>query len=156
NPTPPPAVVAASDLGPSPSSPQPTADQISALFSYLDQRRMLTTKLHVTGPRYVHVTAELVVARNPDAVETALKDAINRTLTSLLNPLPSDAGEGWPFGRDVFVSEVYEALEEIPGIDFITDAMLDSDCAPNDAMCVVATPIWHADGDLVGLRIEDH
>jgi hypothetical protein len=156
NPNPPPLVIAATGLDPNPFSPQPSAAQISALLSYLDERRLLTTKLHVTGPFYVHVSVQLVVARNPDAVEKDLKDAMARTLASFLNPLPSKGGNGWPFGRDVFVSEIYKALEGIPGLDFITDVMLDSRCDAGDDKCVVAKPIWHAEGDLVGLSIEDH
>jgi len=153
NPNPPPAVVATPAVN---SSPQPTAAQIDALSSFLDERRMLTTKLHVVGPFYVHVTAQLVIARNIDALDQDLTDAVNQSLTSLLNPLPSSGGPGWPFGRDVFVSEIYEALEKISVIDFVTDVMLDSRCAPGDDKCVVAKPIWHAEGDLVGLGIQDH
>ncbi len=153
NPNPPPQTVIAPINS---SSPQPSAAQISALFSYLDERRMLTTKLHITGPFYAHVSTQLVIARNSDALDTDLTNAINAKLTSLLNPLPSDNGEGWQFGRDVFVSEVYETLEKIPGIDFITDVMLSSSCALGDDKCVVANPIWHAEGDLVGLSIQEH
>jgi hypothetical protein len=85
--------------------------------SYLGERRILTTKLHVTGPFYAHITAQLVIARNSDAVADDVTKAINKNLKDLLNSLPSDNGQGWPFGRDVFVSEVYETLEKIPGID---------------------------------------
>jgi hypothetical protein len=137
-------------------APQPSADQISAVFSYLDERRMLTTKLHVTGPFYAPVAPQLVIARNSDAVESALRISIRKTLAALLKPLPSDSGPGWPFGRDVFASSVYQALENIPGIDFITDVMLQSHCSPGDDKCVAAEPIWHADGDFVGLNIEEH
>jgi hypothetical protein len=154
SPNPPPLTVAAP--GTPPSSPQPSAEQISALLSYLDERRMLTTRLHVVGPLYAHVSAQLVIACNPDALNDELIAAINASLTGLLSPLPSDNGEGWPFGRDVFVSGIYEVLEKIPGIDFITDVMLASSCALGDDRCVVATPIWHAEGDLVGLSIQDH
>ena len=149
-------IVPAPGGGPAASSPQPGADQIHALFSFLDERRMLTTKLHITGPFYVHVTAELVVALHSDAVADDVKAAINASLKALLDPLPSENGPGWPFGRDVYVSEVYDTLERIKGVDFITDVMLKSSCAAGDDKCVVADSIWHAQGDLVGLRIEDH
>jgi hypothetical protein len=153
NPKPPPQIAIAPNNS---SSPQPSAAQISALFSYLDERRMLTTKLHVTGPFYAHVSTQLVIARKSDALDKDLTDAINDSLKTLLNPLTSDNGDGWQFGRDVFVSEVYQTLEKIPGIDFITDVMLDSRCAPGDDKCVVADPIWHAEGDFVGLSIQEH
>jgi hypothetical protein len=149
-------IVPGPDGGAAASSPQPSADQIHTLFSFLDERRMLTTKLHITGPFYVHVTVEAVVARNSDAVADDVFAAINASLKTLLNPLPSSNGQGWPFGRDVYVSEVYDTLESIQGIDFITDVVLKSTCAAGDDKCVVAKPIWHAEGDLVGLRIEEH
>lgn len=153
NPQPPPQTVTSAITS---SNPQPSAAQISALFGFLDERRMLTAKLHVTGPIYAHVSAQLVIARNSDAVDSDLITAINASLASLLNPLPSDTGDGWPFGHDVFVSEVYETLDQIAGIDFVTDVMLNSSCTPGDDKCVVADPIWHDEGDLVGLNIEDH
>jgi hypothetical protein len=137
-------------------NPQPSTAQMSALLSFLDERRMLTTRLHVVGPFYVHVTTQLLIGRNADAVEKDLTEAIGRGLAGLLNPLPSARGEGWPFGRDVFASDIYGALEKIPGLDFVADVMLDSRCAPDDNKCVVASSVWHADGDFIGLTIEDH
>jgi hypothetical protein len=149
-------IVPGPDGGPAAPSPQPSTDQIRTLFSFLDERRMLTTKLHITGPFYVHVTVQVVVARNSDAVGDDVIAAINASLKTLLNPLPSSNGQGWPFGRDVYVSEVYDTLERIQGIDFITDVVLKSTCADGDDKCVVADSIWHAEGDLVGLSIEEH
>src|ERR1700674_3753612 len=138
-------------------NPQPSPDLVSALFSYLDERRTLTTKLHVTGPFYVHIKADLVVARKPDVSdENGLRTAICQALTDFLNPLPSGKGEGWPFGRDVFVSDIYDVLEQVPGIDFITDVMLGSSCAQGDDKCIVAECGWHEEGDLIGLRIQPH
>jgi len=153
NPSPPPQTVP-SPIG-SPN-PQPSPDQVASLLSYLDERRMLTTKLHITGPYYAHVSAQLVIALNSDAVASDVINAVNASFANLLNPLPSASGEGWPFGHDVFVSALYQALEAIPGIDFITDIGLSSNCSPSDNWCVVADPIWHEEGDLVGLSIQDH
>ena len=31
----------------------------------------------------------------------------------------SEPGEGWPFGRSVFLSELYELLERVPGVDHV-------------------------------------
>ncbi len=152
NPTPPTVPASAGDA----TDPQPSQAQMSALLTFLDERRMLTTKLHVVGPFYVHVSAQLLIGRNADAVEEDLTDAINPCLAGLLNPLPSASGGGWPFGRDVFASDIYGALEKIAGLDFIADVMLDSRCAPGDDKCVVASPIWHADGDFIGLAVEEH
>ena len=137
-------------------NPQPSQDLIDALFAYLDERRILTTRLHVSGPVYAPVAAELVIARKTDVLESDLKPVIEKTLRDLLNPLASGTNQGWPFGRDVFVSLIYDVLEQIPGIDFITDVMLSSQAKKNDDRSVSADQIWHESGDLVGLRIQEH
>lgn len=151
--SPPPSVVQTNDTSP---SPQPSEALNNAVLSYLDERCMLTTKLHVTGPFYAHVSAQLVIARNSDAVDTDVIDQVNAALTSLFNPLPSENSQGWPFGQDVFASAIYGALDQIPTIDFSTDVMLSSSCTADDNKCVIAAPIWHAEGDFVGLNIEEH
>jgi|SRR5271166_794896 len=153
NPTPPPPTVAVPASG---TAPQPSEEEMNALLAFLEDRRMLTTKLHVVGPFYAHVSAQVLLARNVDSVERDLRSAVVASLADLLDPLPSEGRNGWPFGRDVFVSDIYEKLEKIPGLDFITDVMLDSQCTAGDDKCVVANPIWHADGHLVGLAVEQH
>jgi hypothetical protein len=154
NPSPPPPAIAAS-IGSS-AAPQPSQDQMSALLTFLEERRMLTAKLHVVGPFYARVSAQLLIARNADAPEEDLIKAVKASLAGLLNPLPSSSSTGWPFGRDVFVSDIYGTLEKIPGLDFIVDVMLESHLTADDDKCVVVDPIWHADGDLVGLAVEEH
>ena len=112
NPVPPPRTMIVPNIGFDASNPQPSAALIGKLSSFLDERRMLTTKLHVVGPFYAHVSAQLVIACNPDA-PAGLTATIAASLADLLNPLPTASRDGWPFGRDVYVSEVYETLEKI-------------------------------------------
>lgn len=56
----------------------------------------------------------------------------------------------------MYVSELYELLEKIEGVDYLPDIMLSSECQPQDRHCVVAETIWHEEGDLIGLRLYDH
>lgn len=137
------------------TSPQPSQDLVNALLAFLDQRRILTTRIHVAGPTYAPVATELVVARKSDVLESDLRPAIELAMENFLAPLRAD-GTGWSFGRDVFVSEVYDLLEQIPGVDFVTDAMLTSQAKKNDPHSVAADPIWNSEGDPVGLRIQQH
>lgn len=64
--------------------------------------------------------------------------------------------EGWLFGRDVYISELYQLLEKLEGVDYIPDIMVSSNCPSQDQHCVVAEPIWHKEGDQIGLRLYDH
>jgi hypothetical protein len=54
------------------------------------------------------------------AVETA-----RQALARFLHPLTGGPdGGGWPFGRDVFLSDVSALLESLPGIDYVEELNL--------------------------------
>jgi hypothetical protein len=136
--------------------PQPTPVQRQALWGYLDERRTLTTRHHVVGPFYAPVSVEILVARRSDVPTEKLRNDIKQEIENFLHPLPGPRRKGWPFGRDVHVSEFYEVLEKLEGVDYLPDLMLLSACKPEDKHCVAAEPIWQDNGDLIGLRLYAH
>jgi len=141
----------------SPPAPQPLAPT-QLLYHYLDSRRLLTTRLHVVEPTYTPISAEIWVAHHADVRPEDLRRNIIRALNDFLSPLPvaSSHTQGWPFGRDVYGSELYNLLETIPGVDYIPDLLLSSVCPEADPQCVAAEPLWNQDGDQVGLKLYDH
>jgi hypothetical protein len=136
--------------------PQPTAAQLQAVWAYLDERRTLTTRHHVVGPLYAPVGVEGMIVRRPDVSDDAVLDGMLKKVQDFFYPLPANGKAGWPFGRDVYVSEVCEALESVEGVDYVPDLMLTSACDPADEACVAAESVWHDDGDLIGLAIPEH
>jgi hypothetical protein len=99
-----------------PGRPEPL-DEVRA---FLEPRRLLTTQLSVVGPRYLSVEVRVRVVSASDQVEASLKRRVVETVAQRLDPYRGGAGgAGWPFGRPVFVSELYELLEGIPGIDHV-------------------------------------
>jgi len=91
-------------------------DLIQAIKDHLEPRRLLTTRLHVVGPRYVGIGVRLTLHLKPDALKTIGRDA-EAALATFFDPVDAN---GWPFGRNVYVSEVYELLDKLPGVDFVT------------------------------------
>jgi hypothetical protein len=129
----------------------------TALWGFLDERRMLTTRHHVVGPSFAPVSVSVIVAQTEDAVEEKLRLRVVQKLEDFLHPLTGGpAQQGWPFGRDVYVSELVEQLEAIPGVDYVTDVMLDSWDEQGEPRCVPATQRWHAEGELIGLELAQH
>lgn len=127
------------------------------VWKYLDERRTLTTRHHVVGPFYAPLRVQVLAARRSDARADLARAAVAQALVDFLHPLSGGHdGKGWPFGRDIYVSELYELLEAVPGIDYVPDIALTSACAPGDTSCIVANQVWHDDGDLIGLRLEAH
>jgi hypothetical protein len=125
---------------------------------FLRPRSLLGTRLHVAEPVWTPVSAELLVARQPDADETELQAELASAIAAFLDPLSGGSDEtGWPFGRDVYVSELYELLGRIPSLDYVADIFLTSSCAGVDEQrCVEAVPLWNDDGDQLGLGLAAH
>lgn len=100
---------------------QPGSRLIGEVKEYLDHRRLLTTRVHVNGPRYVTVGVQLTLFLKPDAIESAVRQKAIEELLRFFHPLVGGQDKrGWPFGRSVYVSEVYELLDRAPGVDFVT------------------------------------
>jgi hypothetical protein len=99
------------------------------LKDYLDERRLLTTRLHVVEPGSVKlkIWARLYLedGANPGEVQkNAIKEA-----ELFFNPLNSGSywdGKGWPFGRNVYVSELYQLLDQIDGVDYVQGVTLEA------------------------------
>jgi phage-related baseplate assembly protein len=96
-------------------------DLTDVVSSYLEPRRLLTTRVHVVPPRFVTIAVHASLTLKPDAVQKEVDAEVRQRLTHFFNPLGDEHGHtGWPFGRDVYVSEVYKLLDQTPGVDFVT------------------------------------
>lgn len=212
-------------------APSPSTELLQRVIDYLEPRRLLTTQVHVVGPRYAAFGIQLTLRLKPDALaetyrfalaptleaelvngglsanlrqafvdhgmalsqevvvsvetaetlwsirdsqtderclvrkengvlnlyeETAQISAV-RALKRFFDPLAGgEDRNGWPFGRNVFVSEIYQLLDTLPGIDYVTrtndpqtaGALLDELTADASRL------LRNARGDLVGVEIQ--
>jgi predicted phage baseplate assembly protein len=95
------------------------------ILDYLDERRLLTVRLEIREPEYLVVSVEAQVKAeehlNPKRVQRRVSDR----LYEFLNPFTGgDRKEGWPFGRDLFISDVYACLQQVPGVAYVEDVKL--------------------------------
>lgn len=128
------------------SHPQPTEELITALYRFLAPRRILTTRLHVVGPRYVDVGIAADLALHEDAPPRVALEKAREKLMTFFDPLHGGAARnGWPFGQNVYVSEVYAVLERAEYIDYVEGVQL---TGPN--------PISDTDGRVVGIQFDVH
>jgi hypothetical protein len=91
----------------------------TTVAAYLDPRRLLTTQVHVVGPRFVPVQVQVTLRLTQDAVADDVKARAIAALQTFLDPIVGRDGTGWPFGRNVYVSEIYRLLDALPGVDFV-------------------------------------
>jgi hypothetical protein len=108
--------------------PLPTQALLTQVRRYLCPRRTLGTRLIVTAPDYIEVSVRAVLQALPHADTARVQADALAQLYTFLHPLTGGpAGRGWPFGRDVFQSEVLRQLDLIGGVDHVVDIELTAD-----------------------------
>jgi len=107
--------------------PVPSPGFLDAVQCHLERHRLLTDEVTAVAPTYVPVTVEAVVeVAEGYAVDRRLA-AAGAALERFLDPLDGFDGGGWPFGRSVYRSEVYETVEGVEGVDCVVDVELSAD-----------------------------
>lgn len=108
-----------------PEQLEPAEDDVEALTAYLDERRLLTTRLDIRAPSYRWIAARVQLRASPGADQEKVRRTVLDRLYRFLNPLTGGAdGDGWPFGRDLFLSDVYQSLQGMPNVQFIRNVQL--------------------------------
>jgi hypothetical protein len=88
--------------------------------AYLDERRLLTTRLVVTDPDYQWISVEVAVRAKRRIEPTKLKVDIDSELHRFINPITGwHDGSGWPFGQELLASDVYMLIQKLPGVEHI-------------------------------------
>lgn len=106
-------------------NPTPTEATLTAVCLHLDRKRLLTTEVYVVAPTYrqVSVDADLVARADADLAE--VKRDVEDRLADFFDPLTGGReGHGWPFGGDIYFSEVYRQVLDVDGVDVINRLVL--------------------------------
>ncbi|GAA2686657.1 MULTISPECIES: putative baseplate assembly protein [Actinosynnema] len=99
----------------------PGQELLTTVARYLEERRLIGSRLVVEPPRYqgVTVVARLVAAESE--AERVRREAL-ASLYRYLNPLRGGRdGDGWEFGRPVQFGEVFAVLQRVPGVRLVEE-----------------------------------
>lgn len=100
--------------------PMPSRELQSAVATYLARRRVIGTRIEVVGPTYLSLSVRAQVRGCAGINKTLLQEKIKEKLNLFFHPLKGGPdGKGWPFGRDVYRSEVLQVIDETPGVDHV-------------------------------------
>lgn len=95
------------------------------LREYLDQRRLLTTRVAIRAPEYVWVTVQARVKAEPKAEPERVRRLVKHALYQFLHPLfGGPDGRGWVFGQALTIDKVYALIQKIPGVEYATELKL--------------------------------
>jgi hypothetical protein len=98
---------------------------VQRVQAYLDERRLLTTVVHVTGPQYVWVATDVRIAVTELHDPQEVCEAVQRRLFQYINPITGgDEGKGWSFGKELRLADVYGAVQRVPGVAYVRTARL--------------------------------
>jgi hypothetical protein len=106
--------------------PEASRGFLEAVECHLQQHRLLTDELTVVTPPYVPVDVEVTIQVADGYAASPVATDVESTLEQFLNPLKGFSGDGWPFGRPVYRSEIYGAIEGVEGVDCVNDVELSS------------------------------
>jgi hypothetical protein len=108
---------------------------------------VIGTLLRVVAPAYVDVRVQARVQASGTVAAAGLAAAVAQALDRFLDPLQGGpGGTGWPFGRDVYRSEILERIAAVGGVEHVLELTLlgggESDGCGN--VCVAATALVRA------------
>jgi len=112
---------------PNSNAPNPTPNQttLEAVCQYLDAHRLLTTEVYVIGPTYRKIQVQAAVVVQPGFDLATVQNAAVAALNTFFSPLTGGpGGTGWPFGGEIYYSDVYRILLGINGVQRVVSNQL--------------------------------
>lgn len=96
---------------------------IEKIINYLEPKRLLTTRLHVVQPYYVWFSLNATIQPGSGMLWDQVHQAAADELKQFFSPFkgPGSNCHGWPFGRNLYLSEIYNVLETVTGVDYVAD-----------------------------------
>jgi hypothetical protein len=110
-----------------PDAPEPDQHFLDSICAYDAPRRLVTTELHVRGPRYVPVWVSVGFEVVPGVSFGEVREAVKRAIRAFLAPIPDPgvAGQaGWPLRKAVAALELWAVANRVPGVAMVNEVLL--------------------------------
>jgi predicted phage baseplate assembly protein len=109
----------------------------------------IADRIAVANPLYLPIGVEAVVSPIDPAAAAGVLTAARGALLKFLHPLTGGPERlGWPWGRDVYLSDVAAVLENVPGVDYIGTLSLLADGTPTGERVAVPAERMVVAGDV--------
>jgi len=108
--------------------PLPGQGFLDTVSRHLDRHHLVTTGISVIGPKYVKISVGCTVKIRKRSSPSAVAAMVEEALEQFLDPLHGGPDRnGWPFGRAVFPSEIYQVIDAVEGVDYATDVSVSAE-----------------------------
>lgn len=108
-----------------PKKPQPSKGLLKNIRQLLAQNALgsIFQDIHVIGPGFEQIDINACVIPHTPGESSLVERRIIKNLEEFFHPLTGgEKKQGWPFGRNVYISEVYAVIERTDGVRFVEDA----------------------------------
>jgi predicted phage baseplate assembly protein len=123
--------------------PVPSPGLLRAVRRWLDRCRVVCTRVVVVGPEYLSVSVTASVRGITGADLGRVQADVVAALTIFLDPLRGGtAGRGWPFGRDVYRSEILQVVDHVAGVDHVLELTIAADGREVACGNLCVPPTW--------------
>jgi hypothetical protein len=108
--------------------PVPSPGLLGLVKRYIKKRSVLGSRLVVVGPQYIEISVLGTVRLKAGFSAIRVQTDIQNHLSRMFDPLAGGpSGQGWPFGRDVYRSEVLQLIDQVEGVDHVIDLSLSTE-----------------------------
>ena len=108
-----------------PDAPVPDNLFLDAICRHIEPRRLVTTEVHVRGPKYKPLYVSVGIETVPGRDFPPVRDAVAQALKRFLSPLYGGReGQGWPRGRPVIAKELWAEAARVDGVAFVSELLL--------------------------------
>lgn len=108
--------------------PSPPPGFINAICHHVDKHRLLGTEIHIESPQFIRVNVSMKIDLIKGYSENELTSTVKRELNLFLHPIKGWFDKkGWPIGRLVSRSEIFEYIRKIEGINCILKISISGD-----------------------------
>jgi len=101
---------------------------LQSVHRHLDMHRLITTDLHVVAPEYAKISVQAKVLLKKKSSREMVKNRIELALREFLDPMKGGPDKkGWPFGRPVYRSEIYQVIDQVDGVEYVTGVRMQAE-----------------------------
>jgi len=91
---------------------------LDGLWRFLDARRVIGTRHHVVGPRWVEFAIDAEIYLTDDTDPDLVRPRLINALVEHFSP-PGHDGRSRPIGADLHYTEVIAVIEAVAGVDYV-------------------------------------
>ncbi len=109
--------------------PESSEEFKKAVCIHLDKHRILGTDIHVISPIYVKAIVNArIVPMDTFRDDSLIREKVLKKLNRFLHPIQGGVDEkGWPIGRGIYLSDIYNLIENIEGVNCVLRLSISGD-----------------------------